>query len=192
MIWSRLGYDPESRRRSVEAVVGRVDDVYSKRFGGIEFRMQVSYRLDESGSRLHPVERVDSVEFTPDKGGTFEALASLLPQTRQLCRSGCKMLKVDDSSSYYVYFYAVGRAPKQQMDAASAIGAQVLAKTPLQWIPCVLVSFQSPHTTTRIDEAIAFDQLKVDTLTLTAFDPKDFRDNNYGLDWESDWAPVVK
>ena len=56
-----------------------------------EYRIEVSYEVDDSKSRLHPQLRVSEVQFIPDKHLTAAQVLNELPEARALCIAGCDL-----------------------------------------------------------------------------------------------------
>jgi len=179
----------ETRDRDIAlASAGFVSDVYSRYYGGVEFSLKIGYWLDDSTSRLHPTERVTGIELTPDKDQPFIQLASLLPWTKQLCATGCKLLGTLEGYSYYVYVYPKIISPEQS-SISEAVANHFAKPVPsaFRFVPCLEVKFRqmAAYRDRRLPQ---FNSLTVDTLTFTIFSPETKHDGWTPLK-EGEWVP---
>jgi hypothetical protein len=163
-------YYPLSHRNSVLEVMGRAEDVFEKTFSGVKFEVMADYSLDTSVSRLHPVERVSQIEFTPDKKLPFWKLIGLLPQAKPLCAKGCSML---GNVLYDVYVYPETVSEDQRalaQRAANGFGPVLDREHAFEFVPCITVTFQESNANYQAPLP-DFNSLTVDEITLGSCDP---------------------
>jgi hypothetical protein len=156
---------PVQTENALLAAGFRIEDVY-ERPGSNEFRVTVWYDLDSSSSRLHPVERVNRVDFVADRSEPYKTLLSRIPEVVSLCRSGCEVEGqiVGDAAEILVC-----RAPKSGEERlimqSAANGWQEPSPNPWQW--CVDVFFNGQYAASgKGGLSLPWDGLSVDRVAM--------------------------
>lgn len=157
-------YAPSAHSK-VLASSGNVIDSYYKTYGGIEFGVDVLYELDNSESRLHPVERVSAVDITPDKKLPLQTVLAALPATRQLCRDGCKiLLTIVYGVNYEAYVYPKTSSEEDPVADAVSKGSDASSVAALD-----IMLEGTPSSEYQLG-ALNFNQSKVDLVRICRID----------------------
>jgi hypothetical protein len=152
----------------------RVDDIYERASGGNTFRIELTYGVDTSTSRLHPVARVSRIRFTPDHAAPFRSLMNEIPEVVALCTDGCAMGGVIMGTMPEVH---ACRSPKYPNEL------EIMAAAASGWLPnhdqefvyeyCVRVTFEETSASYQLAPGQTWDNLTVDQIEVgPGLDPR--------------------
>ena len=124
---------------------------YVRRTGSNEYALHLSYDLDDSESRLHPVMRLREVEIMIDRPRSLNALLADIPEAVELCTRGCALLGVvtDPNFNYAPHIIVYPSEPSaEQLKLAALLGTKWRPETAkAQWVPAVMLRWLTAYGT---------------------------------------------
>ena len=82
-------------------VWARIDDVWTRKTEKNVYEIHAAYHLDSRESRLHPTQRLTSIELLVDKPRTWKETLPDFPEAAELCATGCKLYGFKDMFGDY-------------------------------------------------------------------------------------------
>jgi hypothetical protein len=142
--------------------------------------VEIAYRTDTSTSRLHPVERVSSITYTPDQRRPFVEYLSMIPSAHTVCVNGCDLEGMNSSAGFGVYIYPSNPTSDQLRLADQVASDYASSASRFRNLPCITISF-SEHPSISDHRLPKFNTLTVNELIFSPCDPSLYRADPFAV-----------
>ena len=144
-----------------ETTAEELEDVWTEKTPGGEYRLQAGYAFDPRTSRLHPTEKVQRLAYTPDVARTYTQVLADIPEFREMCAQGCVVVGIAELDYSVLACSATGSVEVARVASQAYFGFKQTDEN-IAYRFCGTFTLQVQGQPIKTDKHIAWDRVAVD------------------------------